>query len=187
MNKVIVIRGRKRSGKDTTALMLKEEIEARGYSVEIMSFAEPMKDILATTLGISLEQLDDFKNNNNDVYVDYVTGYDINNCRLMLQMFGTEAMKKHFGDDVWVNLTRDKIRKSTADFVIISDWRFPNEYNVLDNTINFKVQTVHVVNPRVSTSDTHSSEIALDDFECNHRIMNDGTLEDLRLKIKGIM
>lgn len=185
-NKVILIKGKKRAGKDTTAKILKEFLADLTLTVEIMSFADPMKQIIATTFGITKEQLESYKNDEDLLYVeDSFEYFDITDFRQILQRFGTEAMKPIFGDDVWVELTKKKIKESKADIVIIPDWRFPIEYYGLLGE-GLKIQSIEVRNNRAEiANDTHSSENALDDFKCDFIVENHGTLEDLEEQIKG--
>ena len=162
LSKTILIAGQKRSGKDTVAGMLQQQLTASGHTVALYSFAAPMKSILATTLGISLEALDELKNDPND---STYRGY--------LQRLGTEAIKPIFGESVWGDLAAKFIKDSTADYVIISDFRFPTEITPLSNYTTVKVLRSGL------TSDTHISENALNGYSFNHTISNNGTLEDL--------
>ena len=166
MTKVIYIAGYKRSGKDTFGLFLKEALEANGKKVELVSFADPMKRILATTLGISLEFLDNCKNNSNFPHRGY------------LERFGSEAMKPEFGEDVWVDLVNKYILRSTADIVIVPDFRFRKEYSesaAFPYTI--KVQRDNVT---PSKGFIHISERDLNGFDFDKVITNNGTLDELR-------
>ena len=170
MSKVILLAGPKRSGKDTCAKMIKEQLELHNQSVEIMSFADPLKQIVSIGLGINLTDLDMYKNNS-DRYqlclVDMIGGNHgfTTNCREILQRFGTEAIKPIFGKDVWVNLMKSKIAQSTADFILIPDFRFPVEY------IN-GATTIKVESNKAKSNDTHSSETALSDFKFEYIINN---------------
>lgn len=146
-----MISGLKRSGKDYVALKIKELINKGS----IISFAEPLKDIMAITLGYSKDELEDLKNNSNLEYRGY------------LQRFGTEAMKKHFGDDVWANLLLSKIKDD--EVTIVSDWRFKSEYNVLAK--HHDVITVRVHNDNL-TPDSHISERDLIGFKFDHVLDN---------------
>jgi len=170
-SKLIQISGRKRSGKDTTALMLKELLEERGKSVEIINFADPLKDIISTILGISIEEVNFYKDNpsnfklqiadNNDGTIEHST-----NLRSVLQLFGTEAMKKYFGENVWVTLLQDTIDKSDADYVIIPDTRFLCE--IVPSATTIRVNSNKAVNV-----DTHRSETELDDYRFDITVVND--------------
>jgi len=156
----ILINGKKRSGKDFFAKMLSQELKKLGYSSEVMSFADPIKDIISTTLGISLEVLDEYKNKQAVLSID---GTECTNLRSVLQMFGTEAMKKYFGEHVWVNLLMSKANKSN-DFIIVPDFRFLKEF--IKNSITIKILNNH------NFIDTHISENELNDFRTDYVLDN---------------
>ena len=124
-----------------------------------MSFAEPLKDIAATILNITPDQLETFKNEpelyklitmNKDNFVT------VTNYRSVLQLLGSEAMKKWFGPNVWADLLNHRINQSQADVIIIPDWRFKSE--TIQDAVKLRVQT-HIV-----STDTHISEIDLDNY-----------------------
>lgn len=50
--------------------------------------------------------------------------------RWVLQYWGTEVCRRGFHDDVWIASLENKLRKS-ADNVVISDCRFPNEIRAI--------------------------------------------------------
>lgn len=175
MTEVILVNGKKRSGKDFFATKLKEELESQGKIVEIMAFADPIKDIIAKTFNISDENLDFLKNRKEGVYLykqerqyDDTTHIRLTDFRSVLQIFGTEAMKPWFGEDVWVNLLKSRVVENPElDYVIVPDFRFLVE--TISNT------TVHIENKRVKDeSDTHASENELNDFTFKYTINNTG-------------
>ncbi len=166
MSNVIQISGRKRSGKDWTATAIKQQLELHGYSVEVMSFAEPLKDIASIILDMPLFDLELAKNNNDAVY--RTGSYDnehLTTFRLLLQKLGTEAMKKHFGESVWYDLLINRIEQSSADYILVPDYRFPEE------TIPGAL-TVRIYSTSVDLTDNHISETALDDFVFDHVLDN---------------
>lgn len=160
---LILVNGKKRSGKDFFAQTLKAEFEKLGKTAEVMSFAEPLKDIIAETFDITHKQLDDWKNLAEPVGtirqkmsgVDYTVLTDF---RLILQKFGTEAMKRFFGEDVWVKLLAERAYKSTADFIIVPDFRFLSED--IPGAITVKIKNANFDN----AGDLHRSETELDSF-----------------------
>ena len=177
MSKILAINGKKRSGKDHNAKLLKEKLEDNGYSVAIISFAYPIKDIIAKTFNISVDDVELYKNES-DEYGLEIKVYPNNqpsgvikyiNMREILQRFGTEAMKPYFGKDVWAKLTYDKIEEMGCDFSIIPDFRFPEEYR--DDIITIKVKNDVIDN---ASTDSHSSENSLNDFNFNYEIDNTG-------------
>ena len=124
-----------------------------------MSFAEPLKAIAATILSITPTQLETFKNEpelyklvtmNRDNFVT------VTNYRSVLQLLGSEAMKKWFGPNVWVDLLTHRINQSKADVIIIPDWRFKSE--TIQDAVKLRVLT------HIESTDTHISEIDLDNY-----------------------
>jgi len=171
MTKTILIAGKKRSGKDHFAKLLKTELEDCGFAVDVMRFADPLKELLAKTLGLTVEQLEEYKNFP-DEYALHTVYYDdqhiqrINalNFRQLLQNLGTEAMKDLFGESVWSDLTAKKTKESKADFVIIPDFRFLCEYK--------GETTIKIRNDDLKTQDDHRSETELDNFEFDYIVNN---------------
>jgi len=157
--KVIYISGKKRAGKDTFANYLKVYLNSIGYKTEIFSFADPLKDIMAITLGLSLQELDDLKNDTTKPHRQY------------LQRFGSDGMKKYFGSKVWANLADIRIRNSRKQICIIPDLRFEHEIN---KNINHTV--IRINGLENSEKDTHISENSLDDYFFDYVINNHDSL-----------
>lgn len=174
---VIQLLGQARSGKDWTASQLKAYFESQGKSVEIMSYAAPMKRIAAVLFGISLEQLDDFKNRSDKVSIEVYDNENIldktspsfqleTNFRTFLQRLGNDAIKPEFGDDVWAKLAKENIAKSTADIIIIPDCRFAVELNEVGGT------TVRIVNDLLPPPMNHPSELELLNYLTHYSLDN---------------
>ena len=166
---VIQLLGQARSGKDWTASQLKAYFESQGKSVEIMSYAAPMKRIAATLFGISLEQLDVAKNNpaTYPIYCgEYGRDYLETDFRQFLQRLGNEAIKPIFGDNVWAKLAKANIDKSTADVIIIPDCRFTVELNEVGGT------TVRIVNNSLPPPMNHPSELELLNYVTHYSLDN---------------
>lgn len=157
---IIQISGKKRSGKDTLAKFLANIFTEHGKTVEVISYAEPMKDIAVTILDVTPEQLDTFKNEPELYKLTTVNQANnlvtVTNYRSVLQLLGSEAMKKWFGPNVWADLLNSRIAKSTADIIIIPDWRFKSE--TIYDSIKVRMLT------HIESTDTHISEIDLDNY-----------------------
>lgn len=168
--KLILVNGKKRSGKDHFAAMLQDQLDVEGYTSEIMSFADPIKDIIATTFSISQEQLDKFKNDEEPVLLRD-NGYQtiVSNMRLVLQNFGTEAMKNWFGEEVWVTLLLERTRDLEVDFVIVPDFRF--EIEAIDTGVTVKIRNDEI---EKNCTDEHRSENELNDYPFDYIIDNTG-------------
>ena len=162
---VILINGLARSGKDYLASLLQEHLTNEGKSVEVMHFAEPLKQIIADTFYISLEQLDEYKNASDRFklnIVDYQSGdhEELSNFRTILQRFGTEGMKPVFGSNIWAKILTDKVEASTANTILIPDFRFDEELECLTESLKdtTSIRTIQVTTKSKGTSE-HSSEV----------------------------
>lgn len=178
MTKIILIAGPKRGGKDYCGEQISLELNRRGYSTSIMRFADPMKFIIAETFGITMDELEDYKNDT-DTFGIEIKAYPNNqpqatieytDFREILQRFGTEAMKPVFGENVWAKIVYDKIDASEneeIDFILVPDFRFMIEYDE-------RATTLKVTNTILESNseDTHASENDLANFTFNYEIDN---------------
>lgn len=175
----IYIGHRKRQGKDTFAKMLKEEL---GDEAIILSFASPIKELVANTLGVSVNTLEDWKNDN--VRLSSNTGeYNIN-IRDMIINFGRgEKTREYFSDSVWIDLAFKRAKESGCKYAIISDFRYQEEYlkSIFDKDIE---QTITVKIERDHKLPDNRADKNLQDFNFNRVVENTGTLEELRAKAK---
>ena len=188
MRTVILIKGLKRSGKDTVANNIIEQMKGK-KDVSKLSFAEPMKEILADTFDIHKDEVELLKNNLTRIwyrsYEDSISHNSNTNMRTILQRFGTEAMKKQFGNDVWSELAYKKIN---SDITVISDWRFKSELEYLKKQGDLKVITIQVIRQGQENTDTHISERDLDDVKCDFVLENiTGELEHLECQIDAVL
>jgi len=104
--------------------------------------------------------------------------------RVLLQRLGVSC-REIFGDDCWVRLVESEMRPDiftahTSHFVI-TDVRFPNEADMIRDNGGV---VVRIDRPDVKAINTHISEHALDDYEFDHYVWNDGTVDDLRTKLE---
>ncbi len=177
---LIGLSGYARSGKDTVA----ETLAAHGY--KRMAFADPMREALYTlnpnvdvegyrmTLqqavnGMGWEALKDLSNE----------------LRPLLQRFGTEVCRHLFGQDIWVETAMRQYRYHTkwGESVVFADVRFPNEADAIRKAGG---QVWRIERPGVEPANSHSSEHALDLYNFDHVIVNDGTLADLEKKVEAL-
>lgn len=182
MAKLILVSGKKRSGKDYSTSLLAGSLRSRGYSVEVKSFAEPMKHILSVIFGVGLGTIETAKNEpHNFPVVMTQSNTEANvvrfstDMRQILQRFGSDAMKPIFGDDVWVRLMDQYVQSSSANFIIVPDFRFLIEHISSATTIRIKCNLAE-------SADQHVSEIELDDFAFDYVLNNDNhqlTQQDL--------
>lgn len=128
--KLVAINGTIGSGKDTFSQVF---IDNGFYRV---SFAETLKDAIAAIFGWDREMLEGTTDEARkireqpDEYWSSKLGRDIT-PRWVLQHLGTDVLRKHFHDNIWVFAAENKIRNLPHDRVIITDCRFPNELKMI--------------------------------------------------------
>lgn len=167
---ITLIAGQKRSGKDTVAQMLGNPV---------YRFAEPMKEILSTTLGVTRTELEVWKDC--EEWVTLPNGRIVT-VRALLQRLGSDAMKPVFGNSVWADLLASQL--PTDARVSIPDFRFPEEYEAVRG-LGCEVRTILVTRQGLP-DDCHVSENSLGCFPFDHVIENNGTLAELERKVQGL-
>lgn len=171
--KYILINGKKRSGKDHFATLIQSELDDRGFTSEIISYADPMKLILAETFDITLDELEEYKSEAAHIGIKgrkNTSRYkQVTNMRSVIQKFGTDAMKTFFGENVWVDLLLQSADNTEADYIIIPDFRFNTEY--IEDSLTIKINNREI---KDDYNSGHISENDLNDFEFDITIDNTG-------------
>jgi len=118
------------SGKDTAADYLCNFHEFRRES-----FASTLKDAVSNVFGWDREMLEGRTGQSRlwreetDLWWSSRLGMPIT-PRWVLQNWGTNVLRAHFHDDIWIASLENKLRTS-KDSIVISDCRFPNEISGL--------------------------------------------------------
>ena len=185
--------GRMRSGKSELAKICEK------YGYEKLYFALPLKQLCADLLDISIEGLNEAKNNGTDIGLylgdDMCTilseeteipleqvretcyGKTINNVRQMLQFIGTDLIRK-YNTDWHVNRIRAMIDKNKN--YVIDDVRFPNEKALIEE---LNGDCWFVSRTTLDNISNHESETSITWHDCwNKIIINDSTLSNLQFK-----
>jgi len=128
MKKIIAYIGVIGAGKSFSAKNYKKKLESQGKKVEIMSFADAIREMLWKLLKWepkSNKEYDQFKKS--DIKFDNVslTG------RELLQRFGTDIMRDMVDKDIWLKQFIKKVNNSEADYILCTDCRFENEVKLL--------------------------------------------------------
>ena len=119
------------SGKGTVADILVEN-----HNFEKLSFADKLKDGVASVFGWDRDMLEGDKDRSRiwrekpDVFWSNETGSEVT-PRLVLQLFGTDCMRNGFFDGIWVSLVKQKILENPDKNWVIPDVRFPNEVKMI--------------------------------------------------------
>ena len=183
---------------------------------EIKKWAGKLKTIASMLTGIPLEKFEDqeFKKTVLGSEWDYLgpSLYGGKNgistadlvekkmtVREFLQKLGTDAIRDGLHSNAWVNAlmadyTPTQVQWSDGPIGgykdgpmpnwIITDTRFPNEAEAIRKKDGIMIR---VERPGVKPINNHPSETGLDHYTFDHVIKNNGSIEDLLLKVKSIL
>jgi hypothetical protein len=129
--KTIGLMGLKGSGKDTVGQYFSDQ-----YGYTPISFADSLKDCLASIFGWDRMMLEG-RNPKSRAWreqVDIWWAERLNipgfTPRFAMTHFGTDIMRNHFDDGIWILNTHRKIEQTLGP-VMLTDVRFPNEYRLV--------------------------------------------------------
>lgn len=97
--------------------------------------------------------------------------------RVFLQRLGV-AIRQHVDPDAWVKAALRHVRPGGR--YVITDVRFPNEAQAIKDAGGY---IVRVTRPGVEAVNAHVSETALDGWDFDAFLVNNGTLADLRNRV----
>ena len=118
---IIGLSGKKQSGKTTAVNYLKRKYpEAKEFQ-----FAKGLKDIVKNCFGAT-----DVQVNGTDVDKRQLL-FCRKSSRELLQLVGTDWFRK-IDDNCWVNYLASQVAKTDNSLIIISDVRFKNEVNWIE-------------------------------------------------------
>lgn len=171
---VIGLSGYARSGKNATGQILEDD-----YGFRQESFAQALKNVAAEINPML-----------NDTFGGYRTlaamfhGYGdwdavkdaVPAAREFLQRLGV-ACRDQIGPDVWVDALARRLQAHPSARYVITDVRFPNEAEFIRSLGGalWRIQR-----PGTGPANGHSSEVALDEYQFDRILVNDGSLADLR-------
>jgi dephospho-CoA kinase len=171
---IIGLSGYAQTGKDETAKIL-----VREHGFKRLAFADPIRDAV-----YGLNPLVEGGQRVADLVDEY--GWDVakgkDEVRRLLQAMGAEVGRKQFGSDFWVVVAMSQIGTSTD--VVFTDVRFPNEAKAI---ADMNGAIVRVIRPNTSAVNDHESEVAMDRYDFDATIINNGTVEDLNSQVNRIL
>ena len=214
MAKFIAFSGKKQTGKSTSADLVREILSAEtDYNICEFAFAKPLKDLVHNVYGISNELLwgtdkqketlthilwDGF---HPDIRLKYFNESQSSEdfpysdeplprsgpmtVRELLQVLGTDVFREQVYQNTWAEAPFRQDWKEN-DLVLIPDCRFPNEWHL---TLMNDGTVIRLERDRSEKmeSDTHKSETALDTTEFQFAYRNNGTMEELRYWLRGVL
>ena len=203
---VIMLCGSAGSGKDTSVNFIKKHM-SKSIDISHFSFGRALKEIVVDLCKLFLNENYSFEEMDNYGYKEKVrpenTIYPLDNengeplvIRKLLQIIGTDILRKQLGDDIFAKIILNKIDTlfktiMKEQIVCITDLRFPNEQKcIIDYCKNngYKCITIYI-RRSVTTSDTylHTSEKQYDQLEKDIIIENCGSLLDLETECINVI
>ena len=179
------------------------------------SFAGPLKDLCAHVFGWERNMLEGETDESRefregvDLYWSKKLGIHNFTPRLALQLIGTDVMRNHFNQDIWLSSLEYRVKKlhNQNECVVISDCRFRNEVDLISRMGGITILVERNEKPewyeialaanngdavakhimKKDFKDVHTSEWDWIGCEINYTVKNTGTLEDLYANIDVII
>lgn len=201
MRKIIGVTGRIGSGKDTIAEYL---IDNHGFKK--FSFASSLKDFVSVVFGWPRDMLEgntkDSREWREQIDTWWAKRLDMPHLtpRWVMQHLGTEILRNHFHQDIWMASLEKRLISYDGD-VVITDCRFFNELSLirqLDGTL-VRVERGQIPNwyndaknyntgkailPPVGI---HASEYSSVGYDYDYNLDNNSNLEDLYKIVEQIL
>jgi energy-coupling factor transporter ATP-binding protein EcfA2 len=183
--KVIAITGPKGSGKDTIGQIIKENYT----DVETIAFADPIKKEIQHIFQLDLgsnEDYDRFKRSNLTAHstfrdTDVPTTWKNISGRHVVREIG--MLMRRYDEKQFAAYVKQKIQEQPNKIWVVTDLRFDNEYTMLKD---IGAKFVKIKRPAY-TYDGHITEREFNDSQVDRIIMNDNSLEYLRIRIEVVM
>jgi hypothetical protein len=207
--KIVGILGFKGSGKDTAANALIED----GYVK--MAVADTLKDVLSSMFVWPRHMLEGDTQESRvwreqvDPWWSARLGIPNFTPRLAMTSVGTDVIRTHFHQDIWLSSVERKIESLGYEKIVITDCRFENEVNLIKNyggtlirvrkgpePVFFRYsQNVHHPDDTIRAdalqmmsstyASIHPSEWRWNCITPDVILDNDGTIDDLHTAIRG--
>lgn len=165
--KICCISAKAQHGKDTAAKLIKETLEQKGQRVLIIHYADLLKFICVKFFGWN-EVKDEAG-------------------RTLLQYIGTDVVGTK-NPAYWAEFIASILGMfpTTWDYVLIPDCRYPIEIETMKKqfeTIVLRVERPGFDNGLTEVQKNHASEVKMDDYKFDTVLLNDGSLEDFKVKV----
>lgn len=185
---IIGVGFRARTGKDTFAEMLAEELyNITKYKFILMAYAHELKLRVQQDFDMSYEQL---WGNEKEVPDERYLKNEFNGSsihwtpREIMQAYG--QFYRTINYNFWVEHLFNVIEEKEYKNVIITDVRHPNEADAIANRDGFIIKVNRVGTQEIHGAN-HISETAMDNYDrIDFDIENNGTLDDLRNSAKNV-
>jgi hypothetical protein len=169
---IILIAGRAGVGKTTVAEVMEDYLEENHFSANVDHFAEAIKLCAYSYFGWDGEKDD--------------------KGRVLLQKLG--LIGREYNQNVWADHLVYRYFRYPTEFLIVDDWRFPNEKSCLQEVPGVKVVTVRINAPQHESllgtpvyNDVSEVSLSNDFSSYDYTIQNNDTLGALQLFARMII
>ena len=189
---IVALTGPKGSGKDTVADIIKSTYGQK-FDVESIAFADPIKKMVQHIFQLdtqSNDEYDRFKRSDlsalsplGDSQIPYAPWKFISGRHVVREigMMMREYNVNQFTD--YVDNCFTECRHNDNKMFVVTDLRFDNEYMLLKS---WNAKIVKIIRPQYQY-DGHITERGFDDHLVNKILMNDGSLDYLKVRVKTVM
>lgn len=209
--KIIAVAGLIGSGKDTIADYL-----CTVHGFKRLSFASSLKDAVAAVFGWPRDLLEGSTKHSRE-WREQVDPWWANRLnmphltpRWVLQYWGTEVLRNHFADDIWIASVEHRLL-TIKDDIVITDCRFKNELDAVKRAGGITVRANRGPNPdwyesaesynrgehgnlswalsktRLEKLGIHASEYSSVGLDYDYHIDNNGTIDELHGQINQLL
>ena len=160
------------------------------YGYTKIAFADTLKEVCKLVFGFTDEQV------HGDEVKEKVDEYWRHSPREILQCVGTELFREklpevccHIKDDIWIRSVERKMlrlkKEEQKDKFVITDCRFQNEAQFVRSMSGEVCQLWKVV--RGNNTDSHKSELYVNEIECDVLIDNNGEISELYQRCDSVL
>lgn len=159
---------------------------------EVKKFAGKLKDIAAHISGIDIEKFEDQEFKKTNMPSEWSIHGMPMTVREFLQKLGTEALRDGLHSNAWVNALFADYKKMeynddeqpTYPNWVITDTRYTNEAKAIKDKGGI---IIRVERPGITPINNHASEVGLDKWDFDYKVVNNSDIFDLKETVKQIL
>lgn len=174
LKRIIILSGKARSGKDTTAGIINEIYTNKGLKCLNLQYSSYIKEYAKT--------------------ITNWDGLEETKPRSLLQQLGTDVIRKQIDELFFVKriIGDIKVYSYYYDIITISDCRAKVEIDIpkteFDNIFAIRITRPNFDNGLTEEQKKHFTETDLDDYaRFDYELINDGTIDDLKNKVNNLL